>query len=322
MNKVSVIIPLYNAMPFFKETIDSVLRQTQDNLELIVIDDGSTDGALEHLEALNLPNLIITSNKGKGACAARNYGFQLSSGDYIQYLDADDLLSETKIETQVNLLKNNPKSIAVCSTKHFYNTIDNGKITDRPFLESTNNPKELLLNLFGADGKTQNMVQTSAWLTPRTLIEEAGPWDERLKKDQDGEFFCRVVTKAENVLYSPTVLNYYRKHVGGSNIASQKKRIHLESQLKALNSKAKQFSGLEKTQAYNNAMALQYKVLAINAYPKFKDFAKVCLNRSSEYGGSKYLPVLGGRIIEIIKTILGWKIAKSFSYWVHKIDFR
>jgi glycosyltransferase involved in cell wall biosynthesis len=315
--KVSVIIPSYNAMSFIQTTMDSVFEQTYSNIEIIVIDDGSCDGTYDYLESIT-QGVIVLKNKGKGACAARNYGLEISTGEYIQFLDADDLLSVDKIEAQVKALQHQNKSIAVCNTKHFYTSIDQGKITDQEHLFTTSDTKSFLLNLYGANG-TPNMVQTSAWLTPKELIEIAGPWDESLSKDQDGEFFCRVVSKADKVIYVPNVLNYYRKHVLGKNIANQKQKKHLESQLKAIDSKYEQLKSLKGSDAFKAAFSLQYKWIAIDAYPEFKDVSKKALQTSEILGGSNYVPVLGGKIIETTKSIFGWRAAKLLSYWVHKI---
>jgi glycosyltransferase involved in cell wall biosynthesis len=316
-NLVSVIIPCYNSLAYIAETIDSVFNQSYKAIELIVVDDDSTDGSFEYLSGLAKQNLTVVRNPKKGACAARNHGLHLAQGHFVQFLDADDLLSSNKIELQVKALKKYHGAIAVCNTKHFYDTTDNGKITDSEFLYSTENTEEFLLNLYGAFGE-QNMVQTSAWLAPKSLLDSSGPWDEMLSKDQDGEYFCRVVTRASRVIYVPGVLNYYRKYVRGSNIASQKQREHIESQFRALDSKSRQFKKLYATKAYNKAMALQYKVLAIEAYPAFKDISYQCIAISKGYGDSSYLPVLGGKIIESFKYIFGWRAAKSISIFVHK----
>lgn len=316
-SKVSVIIPSFNSRDHIAETLKSVCSQSYSNIEMIVIDDGSTDGSFDYLNNLKIPNLIVKTNRSKGACAARNYGYKLSSGDYIQYLDADDLLSKDKIEKQVLLLKPNPEHIAVCSTKHFYDIPENGTISDEPFMFSTCTPSDFLLNLYGANDAFE-MVQTSAWLTPRVLIENAGPWDESLSKDQDGEFFCRVVMGSRGICYEPNVINYYRKHINGTNISGQRQRTHIESQLKALNSKANQLASLSHTEAYQKAMSLQYKFLAINAYPQFKDVSKAAIDISESLGGSDYVPVLGGRLIEFLKVTFGWKLAKFISFWMHK----
>lgn len=318
-NVVSIIIPCYNALPFLSATLNSIFNQTYPYIEVIVVDDGSEDGSFEYLKRLTHSNLIIRQNKGKGACAARNYGLKLATGDYIQFLDADDLLSADKVEAQVRQLEQHSRRVAVCSTVHFYEDPKDGKIVDKDFMFNTNQPQDFLLKLYGGDGLNHNMVQTSAWLTPRALIEKAGFWDETLSKDQDGEYFCRVAMVSEGICYAPDVFNYYRKHIGGQNIANQKQLKHLESQLKAIEAKAKYLNPYANTQAYKNAFALQYKLLAINAFPQFNTIYKIAIKKSQVLGGSKHLPVLGGTIIETVKQILGWRAAKLLSYWVHKV---
>lgn len=85
LKKVSIIIPCYNALPFLKATLNSIFNQTYPFIEVIVVDDGSADGSLEYLKSLKHSNLFITQNKGKGACAARNYGLELASGACIHF---------------------------------------------------------------------------------------------------------------------------------------------------------------------------------------------------------------------------------------------
>jgi len=316
--KVSVIIPCYNCRAHIEETLKSVHTQTHTNIETIIIDDGSKDGSFDYLNNLKLQNLTVKKNKGQGACSARNYGFQLSTGDYIQFLDADDLLSSDKIEKQIEAIKNHPNHIAVCSTYHFRQTIEDSVVTDRDFLYSTDQPVDFLLNLYGANGKT-NMVQTSAWLTPRHLIEKAGPWDERLSKDQDGEFFCRVLLQSKGVCYVQDVQNYYRKHIQGHNVASQKQLKHVQSQLQALASKESELQKYTTSDEFHRAMALQYKMIAIDTWPEFKQVSSDAMQKVKAHGGSSFVPVLGGKIVETIKSIFGWKLARSFTHHAHKI---
>jgi glycosyltransferase involved in cell wall biosynthesis len=304
-------------MPFLKETLTSVFNQTHENMEVIVIDDGSTDGSFEYGKSLSQKNFSIHKNKGKGACAARNYGYELSSGKYIQFLDADDLMDADKIEKQVLLLKKHPNNIAVCSTSHFYDEPTNGKIVDTPFMFSTDQPHEFLLKLYGGDGQNHNMVQTSAWLTPRSLIEKGGLWQEDIAKNQDGEFFCRMVMCSKGVRFSPDTLNYYRKHPKGKNIGNLGNRKHRESELKVAQIREDQLKDYANTDAYKKAFALQYQLIAINAYPKYKDISKTASNRVKALGGTTFLPVLGGKIIETIKYVFGWRAAKKVWYWLH-----
>ena len=319
MSLVSIIIPNYNSISYIKETIDSVLKQTHKQVEIIVVDDGSTDGSFEFIQSLSLPNLKLLKNPTKGACAARNHGLRISSGDYIQFLDSDDLLDHDKIRVQVELLEKYHENVAVCSTRHFYDSISEGVITDTPFLFNTDSPSEFLLNLYGADGKNHNMVAQHAWLTPKTVINRAGFWDENLIKDQDGEFFCRVIMASKGIRYADNVLCYYRKHKQRGSISSGKSEKHLLSQLQSLNSKAEQLDIHQTTAAYKKAMALQYKIIAIGAYSEHRQIYKAAITKVKQFGGSTYEPVLGGKIIESVKSIFGWRAAKSFSVLVHKI---
>lgn len=100
---VSILIPCYNAEKWLAETLESALAQTWDNIEIIVVDDGSTDKSLAVAKQFEPDGVKVISQANKGASAARNRAFQESQGDFIQYLDADDLLVPDKIELQVKL---------------------------------------------------------------------------------------------------------------------------------------------------------------------------------------------------------------------------
>ncbi|WP_434037649.1 glycosyltransferase family 2 protein [Formosa sp. 4Alg 33] len=314
-HKVSVIIPLYNSSEFINDTIQSVLDQSYQNIEIIIIDDNSTDNSFNKALEFQSDNLIIKLNKGKGACSARNYGFELSSGDYIQFLDADDILSKDKIEKQVKTLNGSKTKLAVCNTVHFSGKLEDGKCVDQAYVYSTPNPEEFFINLWGGNNLPMHMIQTSAWLTPRNLIEKAGVWNEALAKDQDGEFFARVGLQSSGIIYVPDIINYYRKHNTGKNIASQKKEIHLKSILKATELKAEYLFSKTKSDVSRQAIATQYKHVAIDAWPQYKEIYKTAINKCEVLGGSKYNPVLGGSVIEFIKITLGWRIAKSVAFY-------
>ena len=103
---VSVIIPLYNQKQYIGRAIKSVLRQTYSPIEIIVVNDGSTDNPHEILISY-LDKIRIITQSNKGLAAARNAGFNIAKGKYIQFLDADDTILKNKIETQTNILENN-----------------------------------------------------------------------------------------------------------------------------------------------------------------------------------------------------------------------
>ncbi|WP_162558661.1 glycosyltransferase family 2 protein [Robertkochia solimangrovi] len=318
MSKVSIIIPIFNSENYIIQTLNSVFSQELQNFEIIMIDDNSTDNSFEIIQEFRSEQVRIFKNLKSGACAARNYGFSLSTGDYIQYLDADDLLSNDKLQKQVAILRENPEHIAVCNTAVFFDDPESGKITDTSYLYTTNDVDEFLLNLYGAEGNP-HMIQTSAWLTPRALIEKAGPWDENLLRDQDGEFFCRVLSKAKGVQYVEGPVNYYRKYRLGSNITSAKLMSFYQSEFDAIQSKENILQHTSHQEKYRKAMALQYKRLAVNTYPQFKELSNRSIQKAKALGGSSYIPLLGGRFIETLNSLFGWKVARSARYHLHNI---
>src|SRR6516225_1986814 len=101
---VSILIPAYNAQEWIADTIRSAIEQTWPCKEIIVVDDGSTDGTTEVARRFVSKEVAVVSIKNQGAAAARNHALQLSQGDYIQWLDADDLLAPNKIERQLGTL--------------------------------------------------------------------------------------------------------------------------------------------------------------------------------------------------------------------------
>ncbi|MCD6661725.1 MAG: glycosyltransferase family 2 protein, partial [Lentimicrobium sp.] len=101
---VSIIIPAYNAERFIRETLDSVVNQTWPDIEVFVVDDGSRDKTVEIARTYESEKLKVFTQKNQGACVARNKGLSMSKGKYLQFLDADDVISLDKIEKQVQVL--------------------------------------------------------------------------------------------------------------------------------------------------------------------------------------------------------------------------
>ena len=114
MNRlVSIIIPVYNAEKYLKESLESVFNQTYKNIEIIAINDGSTDQSSQILREF-APKLKIITQPNKGQCAALNAGIAICNGDYIKFFDADDIMNPEHIELQVSALNANDNSVAKC----------------------------------------------------------------------------------------------------------------------------------------------------------------------------------------------------------------
>ena len=190
---VSAIIPLYNAMPYFREAIESVRNQTRAPDELIVIDDGSTDGS--GLIAREDPGIIYIRQRNQGPSSARNTGIKAARGNVIAFLDADDLWPKNKLEIQVQYLVENPSVDIVL-----------GHIQ--------------LLKM----KKEENVIKFQEYLSPRTgpligcaiqkkeTFLKAGNFDENLPDSEDLDWFLRAKDNGLCLKTIEPVTLFYRLH--------------------------------------------------------------------------------------------------------------
>jgi glycosyltransferase involved in cell wall biosynthesis len=204
---VSILIPAYNADRWVAEAISSATAQTWSRKEIILIDDGSTDQTLAIARQFQSGSVCIVRQDNQGAAAARNHALQLSQGDYIQYLDADDLMAPDKIERQLAALRegNSKRTLLSAPWAPFYYRTSRARFV-RSSLWQDLSPAEWLMRKMG-----ENLgMQTATWLTSRELVEAAGPWDTRLCYDDDGEYFCRVLSASEGTRFVPEAKVFYR----------------------------------------------------------------------------------------------------------------
>lgn len=204
---VSILTPAYNAETWISDAIHSALRQTWPNKEIIVVDDGSTDGTLAVASRFTKDGVTVVSQKNRGASAARNHAYSLSHGDYIQWLDADDILAPDKISRQMEFAERikNPHLLLSSEWGRFRYRTRNAQFTPTALWQELP-PVEWLLRKM-----TLNVwMQPGSWLVSRQLIDAAGPWDERLSFDDDGEYFCRVISKSQGVPFVRGAKTFYR----------------------------------------------------------------------------------------------------------------
>lgn len=222
---VSIIIPTYNRSHYLGETLDSVRKQTYHHWECIVVDDGSKDATEELMEFYCEQDRRITYYKRsehflKGANGCRNYGFELSKGKYIQYLDSDDLLSQTKIEEQVKLLSGSDNALATAKWGVFRNR-DRDLYENLKSYRNFDNARDFLRATYRSYG----YFPPHAYLINRTVIERAGGWNEHLKINQDGEFMTRIICNTNNFYYSKNSFVLYRASRDDSTSVITKKNI-------------------------------------------------------------------------------------------------
>lgn len=187
MPKFSVIIPLFNKENFIKNTLESAKKQTFEDFEIIVVNDGSTDNGSKIVEEFKDSRINIFHTENKGVSSARNFGIEKASGEYIAFLDADDIWKPDFLETIYSLIKAHPdKKVFSCAIEI---EIDN-KIFPAEY--SISKEKSIqIVNYFQAS-LLQSAIFTSGAVFHKSVFETAGNFDIDLKTEEDIDLWIRI----------------------------------------------------------------------------------------------------------------------------------
>jgi glycosyltransferase involved in cell wall biosynthesis len=226
MNKeplVSVVIPTHNRAAMLRRAIKSVLTQTIEDIDLIVVSDGSIDDTQEVLESIEDQRLcFINHDTGKGAAAARNTGIRASTGKYVAFLDDDDEWLPTKLERQLLIMENAASEVGL--VYHWMEYVREGQVltTRKPTLRGYIFPEML---------DKQAITNSSTLLLKREVFEVVNGFDETLWRGNDSDFI-RCVTKYFHVDYVPEVL--CKVHVGHNDRITIKNQQGIRNELAGL----------------------------------------------------------------------------------------
>ena len=304
--KASILIPAYNAAEFIGETLASCVQQGRDCIEeIIVINDHSEDdtrGVVERFQAKHPEiHIILEDNPTKGACSARNHSLSLAKGDAIQWLDADDLLGERKLEAQLELLQQNPLCLIASKWRRFAGDLTNqwpeeqgawGHVPDQ------SSPKDWLL--------AERMTCSHSWLGSRQLFESIQPWDESLLINQDGEYFTRAIVASAGVIFEPQSRVYYRSELHGS--VSQFKPHKAPSLFASVESFEQAVLQLDNDSAIKTLISNQYMGFIYRVYPLVPELRKKARAKIKHYGRpNRHNDVAESAVAKTICSIFGWK---------------
>ena len=299
---VSILVPCHNAAAWLGETLDSALAQTWPCCEIVVIDDGSTDDSLARARAFEARGVRVAAQPNRGASAARNHALRLSRGEFIQFLDADDLLAPDKIERQMRALVATPAGCIAAGPW--------GRFTHDP-AAAVFSPEEnwrdatpvewLALNFAG-----RGMMPPAAWLTPRTLTDAAGPWDERLSLNDDGEYFCRVLLASAGVRFCADARSLYRSNLTGS-LSNRRTDTAWRSAFLSFELCLHHLLAREDSPRTRRAGADVFQRLAFEMFPDCPALVRECEARARSLGDSPARPG-GGRVFQLLAGVVGWKL--------------
>lgn len=203
-HKVSVIIPTFNYAHFLDDCLKSVLNQSYNNIEIIVVDDGSDDYTKEVVNKYG-NKIVYIYQDNRGLSAARNKGIENSTGEYIQLLDSDDILHQYAIKHKLSQIKESGVGFVVCKSKDFTKIDYAGRpITNGEWRLFTAN-LDIHLCYF-------NIAPIHAFLVSKKVINDVGFFDTTLQACEDYDYWIRALEKGYVPKYSDKGLVYYRKH--------------------------------------------------------------------------------------------------------------
>ena len=218
-SKVSIIIPVYNGSDYLREAIDSALGQTYENIEILVINDGSNDAGMTEAIARSYGDKIIYLCKENGGVAsALNLGIEKMTGDFFSWLSHDDLYSPEKVEAEIAVFQNHPgKDILVYCDSESIDSEGNflGSIEIRERYKK--NPVLLILSSY---------LHGCSLLIPREAFMRAGLFSKALRNTQDVDMWMRFAAAGYDFIYLPKVLVKGRIHLNQTTITTHAR--HLE----------------------------------------------------------------------------------------------
>lgn len=245
MKSVSIIIPVYNVLPYLEEALDSAVNQTYNNLEIIIVDDGSTDGSglLCDKYAID-PRVKVVHQENHGLSGARNTGLDMATGDYVAFLDSDDAFLPDMVQIMVEGIEKSKADLAVCGFETIYSEKNMSKHNPKR-RRDFHADKEETLSREGALNHITDKITAYLW----NKLYKIELWDDL--RFPEGRFFEDVwvvpdmFERVSRVHIIPNALIMYRKRVNSITSATDEKivsddidaRIRLEDYIKRYSSK-------------------------------------------------------------------------------------
>jgi glycosyltransferase involved in cell wall biosynthesis len=299
--KVSVLIPCYNAEKYVGETLESVFRQAWPELEVIVVDDGSTDGSADVVRSFARPNLRLIQQANRGQTAALNVCCSHATGEFVQYLDADDLIDPEKIALQMARLQDAPRCIATAEWGRFHRTPQETQFKEEPVWRDLSPIDWLAISRL-------RMMFPALWLLPMSIVRTIGTWREDLTLNNDAEYFTRAVLAAERVLFCAGARCHYRSGIPGSLSGSRTPR-HFASQFTVLDLCESYIRAVEDSERVRRGFAVNWQEMAHYAYPYDQAVATRALDRAKALHPIRTRPD-GGLRFRAMSRIIGWRAAR------------
>jgi glycosyltransferase involved in cell wall biosynthesis len=303
---VSILIPAYNAQRWIAGAIDSALAQSWPHKEVIVVDDGSTDNTFKVAMRFASKGVRVVAQANQGAASARNTALNAAQGSYLQFLDADDLLHPHKLSLQLAGAEHGTRShdLLTSAWGRFF-VHPQRAVFSQDALWQNQTPVEWIVTKF----LDNTFMFPASWLVSRRLIEIAGPWNERLSADDDGEYMCRLVAASQQVRFVPRAQSYYR--IGNAtSLSSQKSEASLRSEMLSTRLCIEHLLRLEDSERTRRACVRLLQEKLTQFYPEQTELVEQCHRLAHTLDGALIAPA--ERLhFKLLRSVFGWHRAKA-----------
>jgi len=308
---VSVLMPAYNAEPWIADSLTSALNQTWKNIEIIVVDDGSRDQTLAIARQFAAPNVKVIHQDNQGQSATENRALAAAQGEWIQYLDADDLLAPDKIERQLQKMGQQPgQRVAAGEWARFYKLPEEALFQPQA-LWADFTPVDWLLTAW----QQHLMMHGAAWLIPRPVIEAAGDWDERLSLINDFDYFSRILLASDEICFCWGARSYYRSGLATS-LSKHKTDAAWQSAFLSLSQGTANLLQREDSLRSRQVCANLFQRFIYEVYPEVPDLQAQAALQVQKLGGATEQPI-GGPLFQGTAKLLGWQKAKHLQRFLY-----
>ncbi|RYG51412.1 MAG: glycosyltransferase family 2 protein [Chitinophagaceae bacterium] len=309
---VSVCMPAYNAEKYIGQALDSVLQQSYPHIEVIVVNDGSTDYTAAVLESYREKGVQVIHQENRGQCAAANAAFHHSTGNYIKFFDADDVLSTDFIAQQIARINGKDDEIASASWGRFLgDDLQTFSLQQEPVYQDLDPMDWIVKSMENG----QNMMQCALWLIPRNVLAISGLWDERLSLINDFDFFIRVILASKKVRFANNAILYYRSGLEQS-LSGQKSKKAMESAFLSIKLGTETILRYENSTRTRQICADALQLWKYQFYPMQPGLYREAEKLIRQLGGSSY-PFPAGGMTQLLSRLLGWKLTKRIKNRLH-----
>jgi cellulose synthase/poly-beta-1,6-N-acetylglucosamine synthase-like glycosyltransferase len=317
---VSILVPAHNAERWLAQTLASALAQTWAQLEVIVVDDGSRDQTLAvatHVAAHHAragTKVLVVHQDNAGASAARNHALSLAQGDFIQWLDADDVLHPDKLTHQMTAVfaqATGARHLATGPWGRFYQHPERAIFKPDALWNSF-----LPLGWLHTKCLHNTFMANACWLIPRALSNHIGGWDERLTYDDDGEYAFRLVAASDGVTFVPGASICYRSGNTGS-LSWQRSPGTTASALHATRLSVQHLRALDDSVASRQACLALVQDTLSTLQPHDADAHRACHELAQQLGGTLH-PNVESLAFRVARRSLGWHQAQASRAWLNQ----